>query len=194
MISFTNDLQRDIFWLDTVIRSAKVRIANLDSFLITIIQIKKDEIPVPVYQQLRRSTTQIMFFSNDGTMTQLKNSGGMRLIRNKDVIDSIEEYDRYMRRLEVRRDITDVLAHDLTITLNKTVQGKDVAQTIYDTTVLERNLALQSIRLDGQYVNELINQCITLRSRAAGDTSAFTFTRRSALQLINFISDRYHLK
>ena len=118
----------------------------------------------------------------------------MRLIRNKDVIDSIEEYDRYMRRLEVRRDITDEFAHDLTITLNKTVQGKDVVQTIYNTTVLEKSPALESIRLNSQYINELINQCITLRSRAIGDTTAFTFTRRSASRLINFISDKYHLK
>ncbi|MBS1918110.1 MAG: hypothetical protein JST87_17705 [Bacteroidetes bacterium] len=37
------------------------------------------------------------FVSNDGTMQQLKNSGGLRLIRNEAVADSILKYDKIVK-------------------------------------------------------------------------------------------------
>jgi hypothetical protein len=42
----------------------------------------------------------IRFTANDGTLQQLKNSGGLRLIRNRTVVDSIAHYDVSVRNLE----------------------------------------------------------------------------------------------
>ena len=39
------------------------------------------------------------FISNDGTMQQLKNSGALRLIRNRAVVDSISKYDINVRNM-----------------------------------------------------------------------------------------------
>ena len=41
----------------------------------------------------------VQFTSNDGTMQQLKNSGGLRLIRKQLVVDSITRYDVTTRSL-----------------------------------------------------------------------------------------------
>ena len=44
------------------------------------------------------------FLQNDRTLQQLKNSGSLRLIRNKNVSDSIMEYDRQLRWLFEAQD------------------------------------------------------------------------------------------
>src|SRR5438552_4869547 len=104
-----------------------------------------------------------MFFPNNGTITQLKSSGGMRLIRNRQAVDSIEAYDRLIRRLEVRRDITNQLTHDFTEVLNKAVVAKYLMSSLYDSLFYKRRVNKeQTIKLNDQYVNELINESISV--------------------------------
>jgi hypothetical protein len=160
--SLLNDLRLDIAWLDTVTHSAIMRMTNIDSGILVLSRLGDNEIPVRVYQHLRRSIIQIMFFPNNGTITQLKSSGGMRLIRNRDAVDSIEGYDRVIRRLEIRRGIT--------------------------------NEVNQMIKLDEQYLNEFINQSISLRLRTVSDTTANAAVKQTALRLIKFLKTEYSLK
>jgi hypothetical protein len=40
------------------------------------------------------------FIANDGTMQQLKNSGALRLIRKREVVDSIAKYDISLRNMQ----------------------------------------------------------------------------------------------
>ena len=52
----------------------------------------------------------------------------------------------------------------------------------------------QIIKLNDQNLNELVNQSISLRLRAAQDTFANWQVRRSAEVLINFLNKEYHLR
>ena len=164
-VSLINDLRLDIAWLDTVSNSARKRIQNLDAALQTLVNRNSTAIPVTIYNYLRNAEIQIMFFPNDGTMTQLKSSGGLRLIRKRAVVDSIENYDRLMRRLETRRSITNEKRHDYIEVLNKVVDGSDLLHSLYDSLFYAQKPTIQTIRLNSQYKNELINQCISLRRR-----------------------------
>lgn len=192
--SLINDLQLDIAWLDTVANSARSRIQNTDSALLVLTEQTRNEIPVKAYQYLKKAEIQVMFFSNDGTITQLKSSGGMRLIRKRNAVDSMENYDRLIRRLEVRRAITNEVTRDFTEAMKKTVNGNDLLRSLYDSLFFGKKPIRQNIRLNSQYINELINQCISLRLRAAWDISAYTFTKQSASGLIDFLKKEYHLK
>jgi hypothetical protein len=193
--SLINDLKLDAAWLDTVTNSAKLRIQNIDSAILFLSRLQTNEIPVKVYQHLQRSTGQIMFFSNNGTITQLKSSGGMRLIRNREAVDSIQAYDRLMRRLEVRRDIINQLTHDFIEILDKTITGNDLLRTFYDSVFYsKKGVKNQPIRINNQSLNELINKSISVRLRTAADTIANFSTRSSALRLIIFLEKEYHLK
>jgi hypothetical protein len=44
------------------------------------------------------------FVSNDGTLQQLKNGGGLRLIRNQNVVDKIMSYDKEVRSVYGNQD------------------------------------------------------------------------------------------
>ena len=193
--SLLNDLRLDTVWLNTVTESANVRIQNIDSAILSLSASENTEMPVSVYQHLRKSTVQIMFFPNDGTITQLKSSGGMRLITNRKTVDSIEDYDRLMRRLEVRRGITNELTHDFTEALNKTVIGNDLLHTLYDSLFYKKKIIQkQTIRLNDQNLNVLINECVSVRLRAVSDTNTNGSVKRSASNLIKFLKKEYHLE
>lgn len=195
IVSFTKDLWLDSIWLDTVNVSARDRINNLDSAIITLSQLTGNEIPVRTYRQLRKSSAGLMYFPNNGTMTQLKSSGGMRLIRNRAVVDSIEVYDRLIRRLEIRRDITNEIVHDFTNILNKAVSGRDLAHLHLDSSMFvtpeERK---QTIAINPEYLNELINQSLSLKLRATSDTGANNVNKRTAHSIIGFLRKAYHIK
>jgi len=193
MVSMINDLRLDMAWLDTVNISAGQRIKNIKAALKQFVNRQDDLMPVAAYDQLRKSAAQIMFFSNDGTMTQLKNSGGMRLIRKREVVDKIEAYDRLMRRLEVRRTVTIKTAQDFVEVLNRAFIGKDLLTAYYDSSFVVKNINSGYTRLDKANVNDLINQCIALRMRVVADTTANASIKREAATLVEFIQNKYHL-
>src|SRR5258705_724949 len=70
MTSLISDLRLDIAWLDTVSNSSKLRIQNIDSAITNFSKQDGKEITIRVYQYLRRAEIQVMFFPNDGTITQ----------------------------------------------------------------------------------------------------------------------------
>jgi len=192
--SLINDLQLDIAWFDSVSNSARSRITNIDSAILFFSGSESNNMPVNIYKCLQRSTIQIMFFANNGTTTQLKNSGGMRLIRNRAAVDSIEAYDRLMRRLEVRRDIANQITHDFTVALNKTVVGRDLLGALYDSAFFNKMiLPGRSINLNSQNLNELINTSIVLRLRAVSDIGVNESIKKTAQSLIGFLKQKYHL-
>ena len=51
------------------------------------------------YAILAGRTLPYRFVPNDGTMLQLKNSGALRLIRKRKVVDSISKYDINVRNV-----------------------------------------------------------------------------------------------
>ena len=192
--SLVNDLRLDTTWLSIVTNSANLRITNIDSAITVLSGTENNEISTETYLQLRRGTFQIMYFPNNGTLMQLKSSGGMRLIRNRSVVDSIENYDRLVRRLETRRDITNVQIQTYSEVLARAVDGKDLMNVLYDSVFFGKAIAKKKIALKDQYMNELINNCIGMRLRAIGDTAANFTTKNDAVRLIYFLRKEYHLK
>jgi len=107
--SLANDVKADITHLETIIKNRDVKQVNADS-LITLINLPDrakygDGIYINAIHISRGLG--IRFTPNDGTMLQLKNSGGMRLIRKRYVVDSIASYDANVRNLLRLGDVED---------------------------------------------------------------------------------------
>ena len=91
--SMVNDIKQDTISVQEIITTCEKQIKGIDS-LKTVINNPVAKIE---YRQMYRLTmkylnTLISFEPNQITMTQLKNSGGLRLISNKSVTDSIVNY------------------------------------------------------------------------------------------------------
>ena len=99
--SFINDLEADTARLEEIITNRTFREERLDSlaFLLnsdSAIFFTKDIYFLAV--TLPRITL-FQFSPSDGTMLQLKNSGGLRLIRKRAATDSIMKYDAAIKSL-----------------------------------------------------------------------------------------------
>ena len=99
--SFINDLEADTARLQEIITNRTFREERLDSLAVLLnsdsaLFLTKDIYFLAV--TLPRITL-FQFSPSDGTMLQLKNSGGLRLIRKRAATDSIVKYDAVIRSL-----------------------------------------------------------------------------------------------
>ncbi len=196
IFSLVNDLQLDTAWFRVVRKSEEAKMQNFDSAILFMSELKNNQMPVRIYQYLQRGGTNlVIFLPFNGTITQLKSSGGLRLITKKEAVAQIEDYDRQLRRLDVRRDITNQIAQHFAEALDKTVAGNDLVRALYDSVFYHKKIVQsQTIHLNNQNLDELINASISMRLRAVSDTATNGTVQRQALRLIEFLKKEYHLK
>ena len=99
--SFVNDLAKDSLALSETILENQKKLNGLDSLLRLA---NVDLMVMGNRQRLYKYAAQSIsfysrFISNDATMMQLKNSGGLQYIRHHHAADSIAQYDQEMRSI-----------------------------------------------------------------------------------------------
>jgi len=99
MKSMIEDLKSDTTELTENIRLRGERVVMIDSLIYLLGQRDISISGNSIYYLGRFISPPISFFPNDRTIQQLKNSGGLRLIRNMEISNSIMAYDRKMRQL-----------------------------------------------------------------------------------------------
>lgn len=99
--SLFNDIKSDTENISKIItaRTTKERILDSLSFMMNSPRPGDFINQVYPYAVIIGRTLPYRFVPNDGTMQQLKNSGGLRLIRNRGVVDSIAKYDINVRNI-----------------------------------------------------------------------------------------------
>lgn len=110
--SLVDDIRADVAQTEKLITDIQGRIVKTDSLLqiFSSESIKTNSIPA---QKLWLSTIGFPdFVQNDRTIQQLKNSGSLRLIRDKGVSDKIMEYDQAVRSLTISQNNMNVIAAD----------------------------------------------------------------------------------
>ena len=116
--SLANDLKADIQHLNTIIKNRTMRQDQLDSLMLLLNTTELKGMRNSIYylsvQVSRRNPT--LFTPNNGTMQQLKNSGGLRLIRKRNIADSIARYDVSTRNMEKFDEIESTAFEDYRIT------------------------------------------------------------------------------
>jgi hypothetical protein len=95
-------MKLDTAALNRIIRQRTKRLEVIDSlFLLLNEPIDTNYLSdIYFYSRIAMRYATFHFIYNDGTMQQLKNSGGLRLIRKRIVSDGIVQYDSHVRRLE----------------------------------------------------------------------------------------------
>ena len=95
--SMAEDLRQDIAQLDSIIRSRQKVNELMDSLLYLINYADPRQYGNDIYYYARWIPRTIRFFSNDRTMSQLKNAGNWRLIRSREVSEGLATYDNLIR-------------------------------------------------------------------------------------------------
>ncbi|HET9745613.1 MAG TPA: hypothetical protein VFP97_07870 [Chitinophagaceae bacterium] len=100
--SLINDITIDTTRLNNIINIRNQRSIWLDSLTYIMNSEKPGSFPASdtyYYAIFVPRSVSLRFLPNDGTIQQLKNSGGLRLIHDRKIVDSITSYDAGVRSL-----------------------------------------------------------------------------------------------
>ncbi len=182
--SIVEDIKSDTMQSNKTIQQLRTINKGIDSVLIALSSSDISSNSNNAYKLWTESLGLEVFVSNDRTIQQLKNSGELRLIRNKAVSDSIMYYDQTLKKYYAQSNLMYSALRDMTnysqlfdfIKLNKnehipvplTDQGKKLLNPAY------ANLQLWNRGLTG-----LISWLVAVNEEA--------------IKLLAFIQKEYHL-
>ena len=136
----------------------------------------------------------LSFFQNSGTLDQLKTSEGLRLIRERHVVDSIQSYDQQIKRLALRDIYETNFMVDQTKVLQKLFDGRELLRLYADTTFDKKPpTPFTPVKIEAQYVNEYLNGLKTFQLVVKLDMDLQTTIKIKAARLIDLIKKDYHL-
>ena len=197
MKSMIEDLKADTANISMLKKQRHERLRMSDSILSIILEKKYTENGAAFYYCGRNISRRAFFFSADGTMQQLKNSGGLRLISRAFISDKIIGYDVLYREIVIQQQLEEIHINEY-----RDIAGRVFDAAIFrsmttkgDTILIERpsgnpQLADHSPVL----LNEMANK---LNYWSVGSTRLQMLLeqlRKLAVELIELIGKEYHLK
>ena len=138
--SLVDDIKADITQLNSVIQKRDEKILRLDSLILLINLPNFANYGSDIYFNAIHTArlVDIKFTANDGTLLQLKNSGGLRLIRNRAVVDSIAHYDVSVRNLEELGEQETLIAHEYRTIAKRVFNSLVFNRMLYDNNISHR--------------------------------------------------------
>ena len=195
MQSMTEDLKSDTSQIAAIIRVKQLRNDMIDSLVMFIgSPLYKDHLN-DIYFFARSISPPMNFFPNDRTIQQLKSSGGLRLIRNVDVSNSIMVYDQKMRfqlsdigdeqnlRLEYRRSVKNIF--DGKIFMSMIENNNRITKPVNNPPLL---------RSDAAAINDLIVDVQYVKKADQIQIGRYIELREKATELIKLIQKQYRLE
>jgi hypothetical protein len=105
MSSMVQDLEEDVKNIDVDIMVRNERIQTADTLTKLILAADYQKNTGRIYYLARKySVLGYFFFMTDGTMMELKNSGGFKLIRKRAIVDSLQSYYNFYQQSEDAQD------------------------------------------------------------------------------------------
>jgi len=198
MGSLLSDLAADTTVLGSGIPLKLKRISAIDSVFQFFNQHPDAKtISGQLFRTIRRTNHDSRFIRNVITINQLKNAGGMRLVRNKQIADSIYSYDQ-------RCEVT-ILYNDFYIE-NSLVGNRQFEKLFNAADLLPLYIANKKgaiianipdsliIRINTSELNEQINFMMLEKAYARQEIDRYIEIKERAIRLMELIRKEYHLK
>ena len=105
MKTLVRDLKKDISQGDSLQAQNLQSLKVCDSLLVLLSGEEINKNSYPAYSWWNLVHGFIDFIPNDGTTQQLRNSGGLRLIRKQDVVDRLMEYSKVLELIKIHQSV-----------------------------------------------------------------------------------------
>jgi hypothetical protein len=196
MAAMVRDLELDTAQLVEIADFRVDRVKKIDSIISFLVLHSSNTIPLGQHKPIRQISGHRGFFSNSGTIDQLKNSGGLRLIRKRNVVDSIEAYDQYLKRMILRDRYEVEVINRNTEIVEKLFDGRILLKIHADTSYFKKLPPFSDtpIPIRSEYVGEYLNQLYNVRSLVRANLSLQALMKQKAINLISMIKEAYKLK
>lgn len=192
--SFIEDLKEDTAKITSNMQLRNTKILMMDSLIKLLNSPDPNHDGQSVYYWGRRVTRSTLFQSNDRTIKQLKNSGGLRLIRNQTASNTIMTYDQandYINYLQNREgqelnEIYPLLAKLFDGNVLETmIHGMEITRPPGNPVLrsTDKNLILDLTYFLHQYKTSSIVIIVRLQT-----------LKQSAIEAIQFLQKEYHLE
>lgn len=195
MVSLVKDLESDTAQFSRIRLFRLERLRNIDSIIFFFLDYPGVSVPASGYTLAVKLFGHVSFFQNSGTLDQLKTSEGLRLIRQRNVVDSIQSYDQQIKRMALRDIYETNFMVDQTKDLQKLFDGRELLRLYADTTYdRKRPTPFTPVKIEEEYINEYLNGLKTFQFLVKVDMDLQTTIKIKATGLIDLIKKEYHLK
>lgn len=198
MVSLVRDLNNDIAGLTESEATVTTRYVNrADSILYLFKNADFKNTSGDIYYFGRTLGTRNLWRSNDGTIQQLTYSGGLRLIENKSVIDSIQDYINKLKEFSQLLSLEDAEVSEYRKAMNKVFSGfvlNDMINTQIGmaATRLNYNPDLQSTAKND--INDLVVQIAIVKTNRVNQLKIMKDFKTEAGSIIKLINKEYSLE
>ena len=213
--SMIEDLKADTSAIITINQRRRERLLMYDSLTIAIIEKKYSEIGAAVYYWSRNISRRVFFFSTDGTMQQLKNSGGLRLISDESISKKIIAYDVLYRRTVIQQELEELLLNEYRqlagkvfdasvfkqMTIERIIRESSSSHLLQDSAfallspLAEKPFGNPRLKDDSEILlNELVNQLNYWAAASIRLLEHMEQMKQMAADLIAMIKEQYKLK
>ncbi len=197
MVSLVRDLNNDIAGLTSSEATITGYVNNADSIITLFKNADFKNTSGDIYYFGRTLGLRNLWRSNDGTIQQLIYSGGLKLIENKSVIDSIQNYISKLKLLTQLLSLEDAEVSDYRKAMNQVFSGfvfNDMIdiQTGNATTRLNYNPDLQSTAKND--INNLVVQIVLVKTNRASQVRRMEDLKTVAGSIIKLINKEYGLE
>ncbi len=199
MESLVKDLASDTASLKAGFPFKDARLKSIDSvFIFFETHPGAKAISVDVYREMRRSEWDRVYVRNTGTINQLRNAGGLRLIRKQNVRDSLAAYDWFWDRLVYYHDTYFINQRDEEGLMEKMLNAGDLVRAyrlnqkfLFQNGLIQKSAA---IRIEPTYINEYINMMNWQKVMTLQDEHRYEAQEIRAAQLCRLIKKEYDLE
>lgn len=199
MVSLTRDLNNDIDGLTKSEITVKRYLNYADSIFLLFKNADYKNTSGDIYYFGRQLGLRNLWRSNDGTIQQLTYSGGLRLIENKSIIDSIQDYIGTLKIFSQILSLEDIEISEYRKALSKVFSGF-VFNDMIDINKQNNRLAsrlnynpdLQSIAKND--INDLAVQITIVKGNRITQLGLMEELKTKASSLIKFINKEYGLE
>ena len=184
--SMVRDLSEDTAKMSVEIVRNTRKEAGVDSLLVTIYAIPYTNGSLKIMYRLKNNYlyNRAQVFFTKRTITQLKNSGGLRLIRNKPASDSIVIYDENCEKIEKQFD--GLLTHQM--------KAREIEYKVFDPRCkLETTTKFTLLNNDDKLMLEYANWLTTTKMSIKYYVVLIKDQKERAIRIMQFLQKEYHL-
>ena len=192
--SFIEDLKADTAVITKYVKAKIEKRKDHDSLIWYLNSPDPNQYGQRIYFLARQLTRGLNFFPADGTIKQLKNSGGLRLIKNQQASDSIMAYDHAIDRILLTQN-----RQENEITEIRPMMGKLMDPNVLETMVYgdvirppSGNPALRTV--NKEFILDFIYAIHQLKGSDALNKVRLQQLKERAIGIILFLKKEYHLK
>jgi len=192
--SLMNDLKTDVFNIDSVQKENLLIKQRGDSLFLLLTFPDFSKSTNSIYFNSRTFSTSVFFTLTDGTIKQLNNSGGLRLIKKKNVVDRLQLYQNIYSNISQLQDLRETQKQSY----------RDVMCKVFDVRIFETMVNGNKIQRPGgnpalfsqnkELINELLVRAHFVKRNNAGIINKLEELKQNSLSLQKLITKEYHLK